>query len=371
MHIEKLKLNNFKNYQTETFLFSPNINCLLGLNGMGKTNVLDAIYYASMSKSYFNVLDAHIVNLDETFFRLELNIKNEAKDELLVVKLQPKKRKEFEVNGIKYDRITEHIGRYPVVMISPDDTLLATEGSEARRKLLDNTLSQLSPEYLLALIHYNAVLKQRGAALKQMYQSQQYNQSLIDVYNTQLIEPAAIIHSKRVDFVNLLTPIFHTFYGSISGEKEQVNIEFLSDMNDATLEVLLQRNIEKDRILQRTSAGPHRDDISFLINNNQLKRFASQGQTKSFVMALKLSQYELLRRAKGIKPFLLLDDIFDKLDSNRVSFLLDLLLQDSFGQIFITDAHKSRISDILTQKNATFKSFDIQEGNIVDSLTFP
>jgi DNA replication and repair protein RecF len=365
MHIEQLKLLNFKNYKAETFHFSPNINCLVGLNGMGKTNVLDAIYYACMSKSYFNMLDSHVVNLEETFFRLEMSIENEDRKDKLVVKMQPKKLKEFEVNGSKYEKITEHIGRFPVVMISPEDTLLATEGSEARRKLMDNTLSQLSHEYLMALIQYNGILKQRAAALKLMYQSQQYNQGLIDVYNVQLIDPATIIHQKRVDFISELTPVFYAFYALISGEKEQVKLEFLSDMNDETLEHLLEKNKEKDRILQRTSAGLHRDDISFVIDENQLKRFASQGQTKSFVLALKLSQYELLRRAKGIKPFLLLDDIFDKLDPQRVSFLIDLLLQKDFGQIFMTDAHKNRISDILVEKNASFQVFEIENAKIL------
>ncbi len=365
MHIKQLKLTNFKNYKAEKFEFSPNINCLVGLNGMGKTNVLDAIYYACMSKSYFNMLDSHVVNLEETFFRLELLIKNDSKTDKLVVKMQPKKLKDFEVNDSKYEKITEHIGRFPVVMISPEDTLLATDGSEARRKLMDNTLSQLSHEYLVALIHYNNILKQRAAALKSMFQSQQYNQSLIDVYNAQLIDPANVIHQKRIEFIDTLAPLFYNYYGLISGEKEQVKLEFLSDMNDNALDLLLEKNKEKDRILQRTSAGPHRDDISFVIDDNQLKRFASQGQTKSFVLALKLSQYELLHRAKGVKPFLLLDDIFDKLDSNRVSFLIDLLLQPNFGQIFMTDAHKNRISEILEQKNANFKLFEIENARII------
>ncbi len=364
MQLEKIRLINFKNYEDLKLDFDPKMNCLVGLNGMGKTNVLDAIYYCCMSKSHFAIQDAHIIRHEESFFRLEANFKNEDKKSKIVVKLQSKKPKVFELNDAPYEKLIDHIGRYPIVMISPDDTQLATEGSEARRKLIDNTLSQLSPDYLMALITYNGIVKQRNAALKLMYQQHNYNATLINIYNEQLLEPAQKIHEARKQFLTQLNPIFIEFYKTISGNQEQVEMEFVSDMLNESLENLFLKNTEKDRILQRTSEGPHRDDIQFSINGQLLKRFASQGQLKSFILALKLAQYELLRLQKGIVPILLLDDIFDKLDPNRVAFLLDLLLTPNIGQVFISDTHTDRIANILSSKNQSYKVFEIENGNL-------
>jgi len=364
LHIHGIKLTQFKNYETETLDFSESLNCFVGKNGMGKTNLLDAIYYLCMTKSHFGLNDRNIVLQGEEFFRLEGQFVLKDKKEKIVTKVIPSKQKTFERNDVPYDKLSEHIGLLPVVMIAPDDTALAKEGSEGRRRFMDNTLSQKDADYLSQLLQYNKLLKQRNAALKQFAEQRSFNYELLNTYNRQMLHPAAVISQKRKHFIEQFYPVFQAYYRVISGAKEEVNCVYQSKLLDSDFLPLLEQAVEKDRVLQRTTVGIHKDDLIFTIGDYPLKRFASQGQLKSYILALKLAQFEFLRRQKQLKPILLLDDIFDKLDKERVQQLLGLLLQEEFGQIFITDTHEDRVSKIVEQLNVEFRKFVIEEGKV-------
>ena len=362
MYLQKIKLTNFKNYESESLAFSDQLNAFVGLNGMGKTNLLDAIYYLCMCKSHFRLNDRSLALHGFDFFRLEAQILRKAKKEKIVAKVQPGHKKVFEQNDVAYAKIAEHIGLLPVVMISPDDTQLATEGSEARRRFLDNTLSQIDAKYLQSLMAYNKVLRQRNVALKQMAFAKQFDASLIQTYNQQLAPNAAIIFGKRKSFLQTFELLFEKYYKRISGGAEQVKFKYRSHLEGNDFLKLLQENADKDRMLQRTTVGIHKDDLVFKVNNYALKNFGSQGQLKSFILALKLAQYEILRQEKGLNPILLLDDIFDKLDLQRIRFLLELLIENNFGQIFLTDTQKERVNNIVSEMNIPFKLFEIELG---------
>ena len=369
MYLQQLKLTQFKNYTRQQLDFSARLNAFVGMNGMGKTNLLDAIYYLCMCKSHFGTNDRDVVQHEQEFLRLEgYFIKND-KREKVVAKVIPRKKKEFERNDVAYSRLSEHIGLLPVVFIAPDDTYLAKEGSEARRRFLDNTLSQLDREYLRQLIIYNKVIKQRNAALKNFAAERYFDPALLLIYDDQLLEPAAVIHQKRMEWMAIFNPLFEEYYRVISGDREAVGVRYRSQLTDADFKTLLDEVQEKDRILQRSTVGIHRDDLVFTINDYPLKKFSSQGQLKSFVLALKLAQYELLRRDKSIPPLLLLDDVFDKLDRSRVQQLLQLILEKDFGQIFITDTHESRLAEIIDGFGADYKVFKVENGVASNGLT--
>lgn len=365
LHLQTLKLTNFKNYEAQTLQLSAKLNTFVGKNGMGKTNLLDAIYYLCMCKSHFGINDRFVVRHGASFFRLEgIFLKNEKK-ETIVGKVIPRKRKEVERNKLVYKRLADHIGFIPVVMIAPDDTQLAKEGSEERRRFLDNTICQMDAIYLQKLIKYNKILAQRNKLLKQFGEASVFDPLLIESYDQQLTEPATYICKKRQEIAKLFVPIFKQYYGVISGHQEEVSCIYQSKLIDTDFKTLLRQQREKDRILQRTTIGIHRDDLIFSINGFSAKRLASQGQLKSFILALKLAQYELLRQQKGVTPLLLLDDIFDKLDASRVEHLLELLIeQKEFGQVFITDTHKDRIMKIVTGFGTDFRQFEIEAGSI-------
>lgn len=370
LHLQALKLTNFKNYEAQTLMFSEHLNCFVGQNGVGKTNVLDAIYYLCMCKSHFKTSDRNIVRHGADFFRLEGNFvtgitQEKPQVDKIIAKVQPRKRKEFERNQATYERLSEHIGCFPIVMIAPDDTLMAMEGSEERRRFLDNTLCQLDNQYLTYLMHYNKVLAQRNKLLKQMAEARTFDEILVQSFDVQLLPSAKYIHQKRMEWMSNFEPIFKNYYGQISGEKESVKCIYQSKLTDTDFEKLLEESIEKDRILQRTTVGIHKDDLKFVFNDVAVKQFASQGQLKSYILALKLAQYELLREQKGIAPILLLDDIFDKLDENRVQQLLELLInKKSFGQIFITDTHENRVTEIVNKFNMKYQKFVVEYGKI-------
>jgi DNA replication and repair protein RecF len=329
---------------------------------MGKTNLLDAVYYLCMGKSYFNLPDRLICRHDTDFFRLEGHFELEGRPEHIAAKVRPRQKKELERNKVPYHRLSEHVGLLPIVMIAPDDTYLATEGSEARRRFLDNTLSQLDAVYLNQLILYNKILKQRNALLKRAGETRRLDKALLDTYTYQLLKPGQYIYQRRSEFMEQFQPRLQQLYEEISGGQEQVGIQYRSKLADAPLEQLLQSSEEKDRLLQRTTAGPHKDDLEFDIQEYPLKRFASQGQLKSYVLALKLAQYQVLRAEKKLSPFLLLDDIFDKLDNNRVSQLLGVLLQKEYGQLFITDTDDQRLKHIIEQYEQSYTQYTIEHG---------
>lgn len=369
MYLERLKLIQFKNYASEELHFSDKLNCFVGKNGMGKTNILDAIYYLCMCKSSVGLNDRNIVQRTQKFFRLEGDFVLQEKTEKIVAKVVPGKQKTFEKMQVAYDRLLEHIGLLPVVMIVPDDTDLAKEGSEVRRRFMDNTLSQSDPQYLESLLIYNRLLKQRNALLKQFAQEKSFNPTLLESYDIQMLDPARYISDKRAEFLEHFSPVFEAYYKKISNAQELVSCSYSSPLLEQDFQQLLQDSVEKDRILQRTTVGIHKDDLRFFIDDFLLKKFASQGQLKSFVLALKLAQYEFLKQLKQKKPILLLDDIFDKLDRSRVEQLISLLIEGDFGQIFITDTHEKRIEDIIRAYGSTFKKFIIKNGIANPALT--
>jgi DNA replication and repair protein RecF len=364
MHLQDLKLTNFKNYESGTFRFSPRLNLIAGLNGMGKTNVLDAVYYLCMGKSHFGTNDRHVVRHGEEFFRLEGKFLMGKKKEKIVAKVVPGKQKVIERNDDPYARIADHVGFLPVVFLAPDDTALAMEGSEERRRFIDNTLCQLDARYLNHLVAYNKILLNRNAALKQFVEKNTFNSTLISTYDRQLLEPAGYIFEKRTWFAGEFRPVFSERYRNICGGYETVDCQYRSQLASEDLTALLETSLEKDRILQRTTVGIHKDDLLFFMDDLPLKRFASQGQLKSFVLALKLGQYECLKKEKGTLPLLLLDDLFDKLDDQRVSQLIALLVKQDFGQVFITDTHPERAEDIAKKFGNDYKKFFIASGTV-------
>ncbi len=365
MYLESLKLLNFKNYDAQALELSPKLNCFVGKNGMGKTNLLDSIHYLCMCKSgVMRSSDRILVRHGEAFFRLDGIFKREEKRENIVAKIIGGKSKIIERNKVPYKRISEHIGLLPVVIIAPNDTQLAMEGSEERRRFWDSTISQSDAKYLKNLLIYNKVLAQRNAYLKS---TRYLDESLLGIYDQQLLAPAEYISMKRKAFAAIFTPIFETAYRKISNDQEKVSLVYKSKLLEHKLETLLQETREKDKILQRTTQGIHKDDWDFRINTFPVKKFASQGQLKSYVLALKLAQYDLLYQKKIVPPILLLDDIFDKLDNDRVKQLLTLLVQEDFGQVFITDTDENRIEKIIQLFDVDYKKFIVNRGQIIDN----
>jgi DNA replication and repair protein RecF len=360
MFLETIKLTYFKNYENQTFDFSEQLNCLVGKNGMGKTNVLDAIYYLCLCKSHFSIPDRLIIKHQQDFFRLEGTFRKDKKEQ--IVCKYDKRKKVIERNKVAYARLAEHIGLLPVIMITPDDTLLITEGSENRRRFMDLLLVQSNPQYLTYLMEYNKLLHQRNAFLKQYKHPNDIDAALLEIYDAQMIAPATYIHQQRHQFCQQLQPIFKSYYQAIAGANEPVNFVYQSQLSENSLPELFLASREKDSWLQRTTKGIHKDDMKLTIDGYPVKKFASQGQLKSYLLALKLGQYELLRQEIGSAPLLLLDDIFDKLDRSRVQHLLQLLIEKKFGQLFITDTHPDRIAAIAAQLGSNFKQFDIQKG---------
>lgn len=365
MHLEQLILTHFKNYTYQSLTFSTRLNCFVGHNGMGKTNLLDAIYYLCMCKSHFGFNDRNAMQHGADFFRLEGHFQREEKKEKIVAKVIPRKRKEIERNDIKYNRLTDHIGLLPIVIVAPDDTLIAKEGSEERRRFLDNTLSQLDALYLKHLLTYNRILSQRNALLKQFYTEKRFDEALLRVFDEQMQVPAAYIVKARQQFSESFEPQLKEIYSVISSNQEAISCSYKSKILIENFADLLEEATEKDRILQRTTVGIHKDDLAFQIDEHSLKNFASQGQMKSFILALKLAQYEFLRMEKGVAPLLLLDDIFDKLDRTRVQSLIQLIIERDYGQTFITDTDEERLKKILDKIHSDFKVFKVQEGQVI------
>ncbi len=362
LHLARLKLTQFKNYEHQVLDLSPRLNCFTGLNGAGKTNLLDAVHYLCLCKSHTGLPDRNLVRHTGEFFRLEGRFEREGETENVVIKLIPGQRKDIERDGAPFERQTDYIGQYPVVMIAPDDVSLVQEGSEERRRFLDATLSQIFPEYLHKLLVYNTLIKQRNALLKQFAEERRFDAALLEALDRQLPGPAQLLFERRQAFVLELAPLFQEFYAAISGSRELVSLAYDSDLSEGNFLSKLNDALEKDRILQRSTFGPHRDDLLLFMDGQPVKKFASQGQLKSFLLALRLAQYEVLRREKNTAPLLLLDDIFDKLDAQRVRQLVGLLLGRNFGQIFITDAQKERMEAIMASFGTEYLLFTVEDG---------
>lgn len=362
LYLESLALVNFRNYEQVRLACSARLNCFVGRNGMGKTNLLEAIYYLCMGKSHTNLNDQYLARHDADFFRLEgVFLANGEAREQIVVKMKARQRKEIARNGAPYPRLADHVGRYPVVIITPDDTLIATEGSEERRRLLDNTLCQIDNRYLTQLLQYNQLLKQRNALLKQ-WEGRPVPAGLLEVYDLQMESPAQYIYERRQLFIADFGPRLAEAYSAISGGQEAAALEYRSALRQAGWAELMARQAEQDRALQRTTAGIHRDDLLFSLSGHPLKRMASQGQLKSYVLSLKLAQYQIIREQKGAAPILLLDDIFDKLDRGRVEQLLAYLLASAYGQIFISDTDPERVNRLLQPFGADKALYLIDQG---------
>ncbi|MDX2003441.1 MAG: DNA replication and repair protein RecF [Chitinophagales bacterium] len=346
MFLRSLSLVNFKNYRKAAYHFDQRIVCFTGLNGMGKTNLLDAIYTLCLSKSYFSSTEAQNILHGEDFFRLDAKIERQKEEHTLKCVYQKGKRKELEKDGLKYEKLTEHVGQFPVVIITPDDNQLINGGSEERRRFLDSLLSQLDNQYLYNLQAYLKLIEQRNSFLKRMAEQAYFDASLLATYDGQLEPFAMYIFKSRKEIIQELEPVFNQLYQMLCDAREQVKLAYKSDLLDAPLPELLLGAREIDRLLKRTNKGVHRDDMLFEINDFGAKQFGSQGQQKSFLIAMKLAQYHLLRQQKGIKPLLLLDDIFDKLDAERCANLLGHIQGQDYGQIFITDTQRERLEKL-------------------------
>jgi len=357
--LKKLSLVNFKNVENKSFDFDENINCFVGDNGIGKTNVLDSIYHLSMTKSYFSSVVSQAINHDAEFMLIEGNFQKGIKSENIISSLKRGQKKVLKRNGKKYKKFSSHIGLIPIVMISPYDRDLIQEGSSNRRKFIDNIISQNNKNYLNDLINYQKILSQRNALLKYFKKNNNFDIEILKVYNKQLFDLSIPIFKSRKDFFKNFITVFKNRYKSISDNKETVNISYDSQLNHESLDNLLNNSLEKDRILQYTTCGIHKDDMNFEIDNYPIKKYGSQGQQKSFLIALKLAQFDYLKIESNSPPILLLDDIFDKLDNKRVKHLINLVNNDEFGQLFISDTDTKRTEQILNDINSTFKMFSL------------
>lgn len=359
MTINKLSLINFKSHSEQSFDFSPQINCFVGNNGVGKTNILDALHYLSVGKSFLGNSDLNNIKTDEDFFTIESEIQNEEKEDIIRI-LQPKESKKLiKKNDKAYDRLADHIGYLPSVMISPYDSNLISDSGESRRKFLDAMISQTDSAYLFDLIQYQKTIQQRNALLKYFAKNRTFDKDSLEIYDDPISNFGTRIFEKRKEFVEKLNPIVQHYYDIISGGKEKVSVLYESHLSDNTFSELLSSSIDKDRALTYTSKGTHKDDLLFEMNGNSIKKIGSQGQQKSFLVSLKLAQINRIKELTGKSPILLLDDIFDKLDDTRVSQLIELVNKENFGQIFITDTHKERTENVVKRIHEESRIFEI------------
>lgn len=359
MYLKELSLLNYKNITEAHYTFDNKINCFVGKNGVGKTNVLDAVYHLAYGKSYFNPIAAQNIQHGEDFFVIDGTFEKEDRNENIVCSLKRGQKKALKRNGKQYDKFSEHIGFIPLVIISPSDSDLILEGSETRRKFIDSVISLLNPVYLQELINYQKVLSQRNALLKYFALNHTFDADTLSVYNEQLSSLGLLIFEKRKKFLDQFIPIFNKHHHNITGSAENVGLTYQSQLHDKSLEDLLTENINKDKVLQYTSAGTHKDDLSFEIDDHPIKKFGSQGQQKSFLIALKLAQFEFIKQQSNVLPILLFDDIFDKLDETRVAKIVEMINDETFGQIFISDTHPERTEAIVKATHQSYTMFNL------------
>ena len=359
MILKSLSLLNYKNFESHSFEFDSKINCFVGPNGIGKTNILDAIYHLSFGKSYFNPVSSQNIKHNEDFFVIDGVYNKTERDEKIVVSLKKGQKKILKRNGKIYERFSDHIGFLPLVIISPADRDLIIEGSETRRKFIDSVISQSDKSYLNQLIAYNKTLAQRNALLKYFAANHTFNQDSLDVYNEQLTKYGKQIFTNRKSFLNEFIDIFKERYKAISNNCEDVDLVYKSDLFNDDLDVLLKENLKRDKALQYTSVGVHKDDLILQIENYPIKKFGSQGQQKSFLIALKLAQFDFIKKQSGVNPILLLDDIFDKLDEHRVTQIIKLVDAEDFGQLFISDTHPERTEEAIKSVHQTYQIFKL------------
>ncbi|MGB0805520.1 MAG: DNA replication/repair protein RecF [Salibacteraceae bacterium] len=359
MYLRQISVINFKNHQEANYEFCDTINCFTGNNGVGKTNMLDAIYYLSFSKSFFNAIDSHNINFDHDFFIIQGEYELDNHAEKIYIGLKQGKKKTVKRNQKVYKRLADHIGLFPLVMVSPADANLIIEGSEIRRRFIDGVISQFDKVYLENLLKYNKALTQRNALLKSFAENQFFDQESLSLWNMQMEQFATPIYETRTKFLMDFIPVFQKYYDLVSGNREEVSLAYLSQLNDHSFESLFKENLSAELRSQHTKVGIHKDDLEFLIDGHSVKKYGSQGQQKTYLLALKLAQFDIIKNIKGKKPILLLDDIFDKLDSRRVKALMQLVSDHNFGQIFISDTNTQRVIDLFEDIDIEPKIFEV------------
>jgi DNA replication and repair protein RecF len=362
--LERLTLYQFKNYASTELHFSAPVVCFLGNNGSGKTNLLDAIHYLSFSKSYFNTADSQNILHGEDQCSITGDFVRGELPEHIVCTLRKGLRKVFKRNHKEYDRMADHIGLLPSVIITPYDAELIYDGSEVRRKFMDSTISQRSAVYLDHLIQYNQALQQRNNLLKQMAERNQFTEELLEPWDFQLANHGRVLFEMRNSFVSEFTPLFERIYHFVTNGKETPKVGYTADLANSSFEDLLLKSRQKDRVLQRTCVGVHKDELEFELNGLSLKKFASQGQQKSFLISLKLAQLAYLKEHLKINPLLLLDDLYDKVDDGRVARLLLWLKENPCGQVFITDTNTERIPAILQRMHIDMQCFEVNDASL-------
>lgn len=363
MHLKTLILENFKNYESQKFEFVEGINCVVGPNGSGKTNLLDAIHMLSMTKSAFNHIDQELIRKEQSYMRL-LAMLRKQKEEKIEIRLKAKEKKQVLCNDNDYEKLSQHIGKMPLVLISPNDTDIIRQGSEGRRRFFDSMISTVDSEYLKTLSEYQKILRQRNSLLKKMAEANNKKNTLLEVYDEQLIPLNDFIYKKRSKLIDDFNEDFQTFYSKLSEEKEILKWKYQSKVGTKNFEWLFKNSFERDLILQRTNIGIHKDDFDFIIDEKEVKKYASQGQQKSTVLALKLVQFLVFKNHFNYSPILLLDDIFDKLDSGRMERLMSIISKQDFIQIFVSDAHPERSIEIFNKSNSDIRIFEIDNGEI-------
>lgn len=359
MFLKRISLLNYKNFSEIDFELDSKINCFVGKNGIGKTNILDAIYHLANGKSYFNPLAVQNIKHGEDFFVVDGEFEKNERTEQILCSLKKGQKKILKRNGKVYEKFSEHIGFIPLVIISPADSDLIIEGSETRRKFIDTVISQLDSSYLQQLIQYQKIISQRNALLKFFALNHVFEIDTLSIYNEQLNTLGEFIFEKRKKFLIDFIPIFNNYHREITNSAETVQLVYQSNLFEKDTLALLEENISKDRALHYTSVGVHKDDLSFEIDNYPIKKFGSQGQQKSFLIALKLAQFDFVKKQSGEKPILLFDDIFDKLDEFRVSKIIEMVNKEEFGQLFISDTHPERTENIVKTTLQSYKIFNL------------
>lgn len=361
MQIHKLSLLNYKNFSQLDLDFNSHINCLVGQNGIGKTNVLDAIYHLAFGKSYYNPVSSQNIHHGDDFFVVDGALEISDKNERVVVSFKKGQKKVLKRNAKIYDKISDHIGLIPLVIITPTDRDLILEGSETRRKFMDGVIAQGDKLYLENILKYSKLLSQRNALLKYFAANRTFNSDSLSVYNEQMNDLAIEVYEKRKKFCEDFEPILKKRYQDISNGREQISLHYQSQLEEKDLLTLFEEAQKKDLQRQFTTVGIHKDDLKFKINGHSVKKFGSQGQQKSYLIALKFAQYDFLKKIKGFKPIVLLDDIFDKLDENRVAQIIQMVTHEDMGQLFISDTHAERTEEVVKASTENYKMINLSE----------
>ncbi len=360
MILKNLALTQYKNISSENFEFDSQINCFIGNNGVGKSNILDAIYHLCFAKGYFNPNAVQNIQFKTDFFLLNGVFEKKGQTEKIVCSLKRGQKKTVKRNGKIYEKIKDHIGLIPLVIISPSDQDLILEGSNVRRKFIDGIIGQTDSIYLDLILDYAKVISQRNALLKYFAANQVFDSQTLDIYNQKMTQLGVPIYQKRKAFLDTFIPIFEEHYQNISKLNEKATLTYKSSLEENSFENLLQEYLPKDRVSQFSTVGVHKDDLFFSIDGELIKKFGSQGQQKSFLIALKLAQFDFIKKKEGVSPILLLDDIFDKLDQNRVTLIMQLIENNHFGQIFISDTHESRTLGAIKKTQLSYNVFNLE-----------